>query len=125
MAEKITSPADLLARAKQAQDALELRAGAKDIQVTVHMGTCGIAAGARGVLAGFMAELADAKVKNVSIHQSGCAGLCEQEPMITIKFEDGSVYHYGLLEDTEKIRAIVQQHIVGGQPVEASLIKSA
>jgi NADP-reducing hydrogenase subunit HndB len=125
MAEKITSPADLLAKAKQAQDALDLRGGAKDIQVTVHMGTCGIAAGARDVLAGFMAELAAAGVTNVSLHQSGCAGLCEQEPMITLKFEDGSVYHYGLLEDRDKIKAIVQQHIVGGQPVEASLIKSA
>ncbi len=125
MAEKITSPADLLAKAKRAQDALDLRGGAKDIQVTVHMGTCGIAAGARDVLAAFMQELADAKVTNVSLHQSGCAGLCEQEPMITLKFEDGSVYHYGLLEERDKIRAIVQEHIVGGKPVEASLIKSA
>lgn len=125
MVEKITSPADLLKRAQKAKEALDLRQGAKDIQLTVHMGTCGIAAGARDVLAAFMQELQAAGVTNVSLHQSGCAGLCEQEPMITITFQDGSVYHYGLLEDREKIKAIVEQHIVGGRPVEASLITSA
>lgn len=125
MAEKITSPADLLKRAQKAKEALELRQGAKEIQLTVHMGTCGIAAGARDVLAAFMQELQAAGVANVSLHQSGCAGLCEQEPMISITFPDGSVYRYGLLEDRDKIKAIVEQHIVGGKPVQASLITSA
>jgi NADP-reducing hydrogenase subunit HndB len=125
MADKITSPADLLARAKKAQADLDLRDGAKPVQVTVHMGTCGIAAGARDVVAQFMAALAEAGVDNVSLHQAGCAGLCEQEPMITVTFEDGSVYRYGLLEDKGKVEAIVQKHIVGGTPVDEYLIKSA
>jgi len=101
MAEKITSPDQLKALAEKAKADIDLRSGRKETQVTVHMGTCGIAAGARDVLAAFMQELADAKVTNVSLHQSGCAGLCEQEPMITLKFEDGSVYHYGLLEERD------------------------
>ncbi len=125
MADKITSPADLLARAKKAKEAVDLRAGAKPVQVTVHMGTCGIAAGAREVLAAFLAELHAAGLDNVSLHQAGCAGLCEKEPMITLTFEDGGVYHYGLLEDAAMIKEIVQKHIVGGTPVEDYLIKSA
>jgi NADP-reducing hydrogenase subunit HndB len=125
MADKITSPADLLARAQKAQAGLDLRDGEKPVKLTVHMGTCGIAAGARDVLATFMTELAEAGVENVSLHQSGCAGLCEQEPMVTIQFEDGSQYRYGLLEDHDKIKAIVSQHIVGGTPVDEYLIKSA
>ncbi len=125
MTGKITSPADLAARARQAQAGLDLRAGEKAVKVTVHMGTCGIAAGARDVLATFMSELAAAGVENASLHQSGCAGLCEQEPMATIQFEDGSQYRYGLLEDHDRIRAIVTRHIVGGTPVDEYLIKSA
>jgi NADP-reducing hydrogenase subunit HndB len=125
MAEKIKSPADLLAMAKKAKEGIDLRSGAKEIKVTVHMGTCGIAAGARDVVVNFLTEIADAKLDNVTIHQSGCAGLCEMEPMATVQFADGGVYHYGLLEGREKVHEIVQSHLVGGTPVPAYLIKSA
>jgi len=123
MADKIASPADLKALAAKAKAAVDLREGAKEIQVTVHMGTCGIAAGARGVIAGFMGELAAAGVDNVTLRQSGCAGLCEEEPMITVTGADGTPYHYGLLDDA-KIHAIVEGHLVGGKPVESLLISS-
>ena len=125
MADKITSPADLLAMAAKAKGGIDLRSGVKDVKVTVHMGTCGIAAGARDVLASFLREVGEAKLDNVTIAQAGCAGLCEQEPMITITDADGAVYHYGLLEDKAKVHAIVQRHLVGGKPVAEYLIKSA
>jgi NADP-reducing hydrogenase subunit HndB len=123
MAEKITSPAQLKALAEKAKADLDLRQGRKETQVTVHMGTCGIAAGARGIVAAFMAEMADAGVKDVSLHQTGCAGLCEQEPMATVTAADGTMFRYGLLDDG-KVREIVQDHLVGGAPVDAHLIKT-
>jgi len=125
MVDKIKSPADLLALANKAKEGIDLRSGAKEIKVTVHMGTCGIAAGARDVVVAFLTEIADAKLDNVTIHQSGCAGLCEMEPMATVQFTDGPVYHYGLLEGREKVHEIVQSHLVGGEPVSAYLIKSS
>jgi len=125
MADKITSPADLLAMAAKAKGGVDLRSGVKDVKVTVHMGTCGIAAGARDVLASFLREVGEANLDNVTIAQAGCAGLCEKEPMITITDADGAVYHYGLLEDKAKVHAIVQRHLVGGKPVAEYLIKSA
>lgn len=125
VAEKIKSPADLLAIANKAKEGIELRSGAKEIKVTVHMGTCGIAAGARDVVVAFLTEIADAKLDNVTVHQSGCAGLCEMEPMATVQFSDGTAYHYGLLESREKVREIVQSHLAGGKPVSAYLIKSS
>ena len=125
MADKIKSPADLLAMAGKAKEDLELRGGPKEIKVTVHMGTCGIAAGARDVVVSFLSEIGDAKLDNVTIHQSGCAGLCEMEPMATVSFADGSVYHYGLLEGRDKVHKIVQSHLVEGKPVTEYLIKSA
>jgi NADP-reducing hydrogenase subunit HndB len=124
MADKIKSPADLLAMAAKAKEGIDLRSGAKEIKVTVHMGTCGIAAGARDVVVSFIGEIADARLDNVTIHQSGCFGLCEMEPMATVQFADGDVYHYGHLEGEGKVREIVQSHLVGGTPVSAYLIQS-
>ncbi len=103
--------------------AVELRDGTKDIQVTVHMGTCGIAAGARGVIAAFMREIAAAGVDDVTLRQSGCAGLCDQEPMITVRDASATPWHYGLLDDA-KVKTIVTKHLVGGTPVDELLIRS-
>ena len=123
MTEKIKSAADLKAMADRAKASVELREGTKDVQVTVHMGTCGIAAGARGVAAAFMREMAAAGVDNVTLRQSGCAGLCEQEPMVTVRDASDTPYRYGLLDDA-KVKTIVTEHLVGGQPVDALLIGS-
>ncbi len=123
MAEKIKSAADLKAMADRAKASVELREGTKEIQVTVHMGTCGIAAGARGVIAAFMREMAAAGVDDVTLRQAGCAGLCEQEPMITVRDASDTPYRYGLLDDA-KVKTIVTEHLVGGKPVDALLIRS-
>ena len=123
MTDKITSPEQLLARADKAKADIDLRQGRKETQVTVHMGTCGIAAGARDVVVAFMTEMSDAGVTSVSLHQTGCAGLCEEEPMATITMADGTMYRYGLL-DKDKVHAIVTDHLVGGTPVNAYLIKT-
>ncbi|HOT22872.1 MAG TPA: (2Fe-2S) ferredoxin domain-containing protein [Thermoleophilia bacterium] len=123
MAAKITSPDQLKALAEAAKAGLNVRQGRKETQVTVHMGTCGIAAGARGVLASFMAEMGEAGVSDVSLHQTGCAGLCEEEPMATVTHADGTMYRYGLLDEA-KVREIVQKHLLGGEPVTAYLIEA-
>jgi len=36
-----------------------------------------------------------------------------------------AVYHYGLLENRDKVHKIVQEHLVGGVPVDAYLIKQS
>jgi len=124
MADKIKSPADLLAMAAKAKEGVDLRSGAKEMKVTVHMGTCGIAAGARELVVAFMSEIADAKLDNVTIHQSGCAGLCEMEPMATIQTADGTTYRYGRLDGREKVHEIVESHLMGGSPVSQYLVQS-
>ena len=123
MADKITSPDQLMVMAEKAKADIDLRQGRKESQVTVHMGTCGIAAGARDVVVAFMTEMADAGVTSVSLHQTGCAGLCEEEPMATVTLADGTMYRYGLL-DREKVHTIVRNHLVGGTPDDAYLNKT-
>ena len=39
------------------------------------MGTCGIAAGAREIMAAVLDELAVRKLKNVQVQQTGCIGM--------------------------------------------------
>jgi (2Fe-2S) ferredoxin len=116
MAQKITSPEDLKKLRDQVKSEIDLRGGPKEIQVTVHMGTCGIAAGAREVLTNLSTELAQAGIDNVTVRRSGCVGLCDQEPMMTLADKTGKDYRYVKL-DKKKVHEIVREHIAGGNPV--------
>jgi NADP-reducing hydrogenase subunit HndB len=123
MAKKITSAADLKRLQERAKGEIDLRTGPKDMQITVHMGTCGIAAGARDVLTHLADELGQASVNTVTLRQSGCMGLCDQEPMLTLTDRSGKSYLYGKL-DKEKVHRIVQEHVLGGNPVTHCMIKT-
>jgi NADP-reducing hydrogenase subunit HndB len=121
MTSKLTSPKDLAALREKARAAIALRSGPKEITMTVHMGTCGIAAGAREVLSTLTQCLDQEGVSNVTVRQSGCIGLCDREPMLTMVDNSGKEYRYGKLNG-ERIRTIVQKHVMGGSPVMEYLI---
>ncbi len=123
MAKRVQSPQDLKALREKVVSEIDLRDGQKDVRITVHMGTCGIAAGAREVLMEILSELSDPAATNVSIHQSGCAGLCDQEPMITVEGKGGDLFRYGKL-DKEKVRHIIRQHVLRGAPVTEYLLNT-
>ena len=55
-----------------------LREGDRRVRVTVHMGTCGIASGAREVMNALMGAIEEAGVSDVIVTTSGCMGLCSQ-----------------------------------------------
>jgi NADP-reducing hydrogenase subunit HndB len=86
-------------------------------KITVHMGTCGIAAGARDVMAEFRDSIAARGVTDVIVINSGCAGLCAKEPMATVELKDQPPVKYGLL-DREKAKQVFDEHIMGGKPIE-------
>jgi len=93
-----------------------LREGGFRVKITVHMGTCGIAAGARGIMNVIMEELGKANRKDVAITTSGCAGLCSKEPMLTIEtMGEPPVKYIALTED--KTRKIFAEHVLAGKPV--------
>ncbi len=123
MTQRINNPRDLKALQEKVKSEIDLRSGPKDLRITVHMGTCGIAAGARDILAALMTELGHAKAENVSLQQTGCAGLCDQEPMLTLTDKAGGSFRYGRL-DKNKVGAIVRDHVLRGQPVLEYLIKA-
>lgn len=120
---KIKNASDLSALRDSVRKSVEVRDGQKEIRVTVHMGTCGIAAGARDILSALASELAAASAENVTLKQSGCAGFCDQEPMVTVLDAAGREARYGRL-DAQKAREIVRRHLVGGAPAVEFLIKT-
>ncbi len=94
-----------------------LREGAGRVKVTVHMGTCGIAAGARKIMSALLDEIEKNDVKDVLVTTSGCAGLCSREPMITVEvLGEPPVKYVDLTE--EKMRRIFREHIMEGRVVK-------
>jgi len=94
-----------------------LREGAGRAKITVHMGTCGIAAGARGIMNTLLAEIAQRDIEDVIVTTSGCAGLCSKEPMATVELKGEAPVKYIELTP-EKIRKILSEHVLGGNIVE-------
>ena len=94
-----------------------LREGGYRAKVTVHMGTCGIAAGAREIMTTLMDEIAQSRVEDVITTTSGCAGFCAREPMVTVEILSKPPVKYGDLTP-EKMKEIFKEHIVGGNAVE-------
>ena len=123
MSERISSPQDLLKLRDTARAQVDLRSGPKEAQVVVHMGTCGIAAGARDIVAELVSELDRNGVQTVTVRQSGCIGLCEQEPMLTYTDKAGHNYLYVKLTKP-KVREIIERHLRKGEPVEAYIMNS-
>ncbi|MDI7246289.1 MAG: (2Fe-2S) ferredoxin domain-containing protein [Bacillota bacterium] len=109
---------------KQAQAMTRLREGKETTRIVVGMGTCGIAAGARETLAAIMEELAKRNIQDVVVTQTGCIGLCEQEPIVDVIKPGATKVTYGKVTK-EKARQIVASHIVNGQVVGEWVIASA
>jgi len=85
-------------------------------KITVHMGTCGIAAGARKIMEAVIKEIEERNIQDIFLTTSGCAGLCSREPMATVEFAGKTPVKYVDLTP-EKIGEIFENHIVGGKPV--------
>ena len=95
---------------------LTIREGAGRAKVTVHMGTCGIAAGAREIMEALLDEMQISDVKDVIVTISGCAGLCSREPMATVELKGRPPVKYVNLTP-QKIRKILVRHVQGGRLV--------
>jgi NADP-reducing hydrogenase subunit HndB len=86
-------------------------------KITVHMGTCGIAAGARGIMAALMEEIEAQDITEILLTNSGCAGLCSKEPMLTVEIKGQAPVKYVELTGA-KTKEILEKHVLGGKIVE-------
>jgi NADP-reducing hydrogenase subunit HndB len=84
--------------------------------ITVGMGTCGIAAGAREVMQAFLDELSSRRI-DAHIVTTGCIGMCSKEPLVDIQQGDGPRITYGNV-DTTMVPRIIEEHLVQGHVVQ-------
>ena len=116
---------ELRAIREKMQQQIELREkSTDDIRVVVGMATCGIAAGARPVLAAFLEEVAKRELKNVTVTQTGCIGVCRLEPIAEVYVPGEEKVTYVKLTP-EKVPRIVSEHLVNHSPVVEYTIGAA
>ena len=94
-----------------------LRQGAGRVKINVHMGTCGIAAGAREIMTSVLKEVEERKLHDVLVTNSGCAGLCSQEPMMTVEVVDQLAPVKYVFMTPQKVRQIIESHVIRGEVV--------
>jgi len=108
---------ELQKKREEARKGIYLRDGEFKGKIIVHMGTCGIAAGARAIVTAFLEELEKNGVKDIRLTTTGCAGLCSREPMATLEMLDSPPVKYGDLTP-DKAKRIFAEHILKGNIVK-------
>jgi NADP-reducing hydrogenase subunit HndB len=110
-------PKDLARIRERMARTMSLRNGDARVKITVHMGTCGIAAGARKIMSTLLALVEEKESKDIVLTTSGCAGLCSREPMMTVELKGEAPIKYVDL-DQEKTNKIFSEHILTGAVVK-------
>ncbi|MEJ2598499.1 MAG: (2Fe-2S) ferredoxin domain-containing protein [Anaerolineales bacterium] len=92
-------------------------------QISVAMGSCGIAAGARETLKAILNEIEAENLSGIKVNQTGCIGLCEEEPLVQVTIGDQPKVVYGHVSP-EVARRIVKDHIATGKVVSTNKIEA-
>ena len=110
------SLAELQAIKEKMKNKVILREGTNDTRVVVGMATCGIASGARPVLVALADAVAEKKIEDVAVTQTGCIGLCQYEPIVEV-IQPGKEKVTYVKMDAKKALEVVEQHLIRGQVV--------
>jgi NADP-reducing hydrogenase subunit HndB len=110
-----------LAELQALRDKMKGQIGVRDdepdnVRIVVGMGTCGIAAGARPVLTAINEEVVKRNLLNVTVAQTGCIGVCEQEPIVEVITPGKDKVTYVRMTAERAVKVVVD-HIVNNNPV--------
>jgi len=112
---KLKSLDDLQALRQQLQKDIKARTDTATT-VTVGMGTCGIAAGAREVMHAILEELENRGI-DAHVTTVGCIGMCSKEPLVDIQQGDEPRVTYGNISP-EMVPKLIEEHLVNGNVVD-------
>ena len=116
---------ELKAIREKMKQQMELRDNSEDkIRVVVGMATCGIAAGAKPVMAAFLDEVEKRHLQNVTVTQTGCIGVCRLEPLVEVYVPGEEKVTYVKVKP-EMVPTIVGEHLVNHQVVTEYTIGAA
>jgi NADP-reducing hydrogenase subunit HndB len=117
----VKSLEDLKKLREEALEKRKLKIASGNVQITVAMGTCGIAAGARETMKAILDTIETENLTGITVTQTGCMGLCEKEPIVQVMVGDQPKVTYGKV-NPQAAKRIMQQHVVGGKTVEDLVI---
>ena len=106
--------ADLKKIKEKVHKEMSLRDGDRRVKVTVHMGTCGIASGAKEVMDTLLQEIEAGGANDVIVTTSGCMGLCSREPLVTVEVLNQAPIKYEYM-NPNKMRQVFKRHILEGE----------
>jgi NADP-reducing hydrogenase subunit HndB len=90
-------------------------------QITVGMGTVGIAAGARETLKAILEYVEEQKLGDILVRQVGNIGLDSSEPIVQVQIGEEPIVTYGKVNPV-MAREIMEKHVVGGSVVKEYLV---
>jgi len=119
------SLAELAAIKAKMKDKVALRDDSDNTRVVVGMATCGIAAGARPVLAAFVEAVSAADMSDkITVTQTGCIGMCQYEPVVEVYVAGKDKVTYVKM-DAERAKRVVEEHLIGGNVVTEYTINNS
>jgi NADP-reducing hydrogenase subunit HndB len=101
-------------RERAAREMSARTSGNFDARVMVHMGTCGLAAGAREVMDVLREEASRQDQMSVKVISCGCAGMCSSEPNVTVERKGETTIMYQHM-DGDKMRQVFRRHVLNGE----------
>ena len=118
------SIADINAIREQMQSKVLIRDNTKEgeTHVFVAMGTVGLESGAVEVFNAFVDEISSRLIKNVRISRAGALGEKDAQPTVQVVLPGQAPVTYVAL-NADKVKVIVEKHILGGAPVADYLAK--
>ena len=119
---KIKSLEELQQLRQQVQKDIKTRTEAK-ATITVGMGTCGIAAGAREVMQAILDKLAEREL-DAHVTTVGCIGMCSKEPLVDVQIGDGPRVTYGNVAPT-MVPRLIEEHLANNRVIEEWVVARA
>ncbi len=112
---KLKTIEDLKRLRSEAQGEIKVRleTGTK---ITVGMGTCGIAAGARDTMHAILEELKKREI-DANVTTVGCIGMCIREPLVDIEQAGKPRITYGNVKPA-MVPRLIEEHLIKGNVVD-------
>lgn len=110
----IKSLEDLRRIKQEALEKRDARTTSGRAQVTVAMGTCGIAAGARETMKSVLEYIEKNQISGVVVTQTGCIGKCDYEPIVEVTVGADPKVTYGHV-NAERAQQILEEHVGNGK----------
>jgi NADP-reducing hydrogenase subunit HndB len=106
---------------EEAVEKRKLQATSGRAQITVGMGTCGIAAGARDTMKAILEVIEEKNLSDIIVTQTGCIGLCEWEPIVEVSIGQQPKVMYGKVS-SKIAKQIMQEHVEEGKVLSQFVI---